>query len=862
MKSENNNFAGLFFSSEFLSFNFILSVLNFIPITKRQFGYFALLASPAHKLCRGCLFFIFIMTSCISEEISYKPAPKPDDPVKSGYMKIRLNMPDLHIPSKTNRTRAMDDQAENDIIPDYLDILVFSYNDDGEGNITETFNYIAKLSGSIVYDENDFSKATVIVELINSSSANDLYRIVVVANHDFPNIDMVKNVTTKEEIMEQLTFLSPGKWSAGNPYYAQFPMWGESVPLVLSNNMPSPTIDLYRALARIDVGFNFVMENGKLTEQAYGIPDFMLSAVYVFRTYNKSYVAPVKDYTIKTPSIPPGASRFNDNSPLKYIDIEGVNSYTREIYVLESDLPAIPDNDNIHCLVIQGYYKNSSDVSYYRLDFAKEADPWERTYLPILRNHRYVFNITQVVGPGFPTITSALESTPTVGNVDYDLIAWDGTIHEMETQGQYYFGIDNRDLLAEVTSTSSDPNNKFAVKYQTNYPLSTSDPIRLAWASVVNDPFSSPLFDAQWQPGGKNILITAINDNLTNVLLSDTLYVYAGPFVKKIVVMQKCSEETIRPVIPHMNILVIAYPNNSFGYSISDVRAGVSKVFNSQNNFGPNDNSTIKVDGFSFISSSTYMFESFDTENLRKWVTGVGNDGKIADIVYFASYAMFNNPTTVQLLVDYMDKGGVVVIFNEEHSVRHLVNAVLNVDNIINVISGNGGSVYPFPAHPFFDLNGNALQDVLDLYENDPILNGPFGDVRDKQWGEDGNPTMTLDNMPLQDPNLTVYSYQIDISKNSPVKSKLVNGFKYESEKRNMVWFGDGGFIASYKGEVDTNNDQGPLSWDPVTFYPVPRIGYGTPKQMSVYNSTVFCNIMAWAILKSDSLREERNKAK
>ena len=793
-----------------------------------------------------------LMTSCISEEITPVPDTGPNDPVKNGYVKIHLNMPEAQIPTKTYGTRAMGDKEENDIFPEMLNVLVFSYNDDGDGNITETFNNMATVSGSVVYDENDGSKATVVVKLINSGSANDLYRIVVVANYEFPDINMFSNVT-KEDIMKQLTFEVPGKWSAGNPFYAQFPMWGESVPTVISDNMPSPTIDLCRALARIDVGLNFVIDKGKLTEQTYGIPGFKLSSVFVFRTYDEIYVAPVNDYSIETPSVPPGASRHDDNTPIKYYfsGVGGLNSYIREIYVPEADLPPTPDNDNTHCIVIGGYYQNSSVVSYYRLDFAKETGNEARTYLPILRNRRYVFNITQVNGPGFASAMSALESMPTVGNVDYDLIAWDATIHEMETQGRYYFGIDNRDLLAEASSTNSALGNEFTVKYQTNYPLSPSDPVRLVWASA-----SSPIFDAKWQSGGKNILITVLNENLTNALITDTLYVYAGPFVKKIVVRQKCH------VIPHMNILVIAYPSNSYGYSISDVSAGVSKVFNSQNNFGSNDNSTIKVEGFSFISSSTYMFESFDTENLRKWVTGVGNDGKIADIVYFASYAMFNNPTTVQLLVDYMDKGGVVVIFNEEHSVRHLVNAVLNVDNIINVISGNGGSVYPFPAHPFFDLNGNALQDVLDLYENDPILNGPFGDVRDKQWGEDGNPTMTLDNMPLQDPNLTVYSYQIDISKHSPDESNLVNGFKYESEKRNMVWFGDGGFMASNEGTVDTDNARCPLSWDPFTFYPVPRIGYGTPKQMSVYNSTVFCNIMAWAILKSDSLREERNKAK
>ena len=205
-----------------------------------------------------------------------------------------------------------------------------------------------------------------------------------------------------------------------------------------------------------------------------------------------------------------------------------------------------------------------------------------------------------------------------------------------------------------------------------------------------------------------------------------------------------------------------------------------------------------------------------------------------------------------------MDKGGVVVIFNEEESVQHLVNAVLNVNNISSFAQGRGGAVYPFPANPYYDVDGNGLQDVLQQFENDPILNGPFGDVRDKQWGEDVNRTMTLSDLP-QNPNLTIYAYQVDISEKKPTANmELVNAFKYESENRNMIWFGDGGLMTSYEGRVATFNASCPLSWNTVTFHPEVRTGYGAEERMDVYNSIVFCNVMAWAIEKSESLRGKR----
>ena len=910
-----------------------------------------------------------LMTSCIREEESM-PYPEPANSVQNGYIKIHLNTPDLQMPtSKSFGTRAMSAQAERAIDAKMLSVIVFSCVDNGGGHITETFDYVATVKGGVVYDEMDVNKAIVVAELMKSNTANDYYRIVVIANHVLSNVNPVRNVTTKKDLLKQLTYPVPEKWNA-----AFFPMWGESRPIVISDNMPSPTINLCRALAGIDVGLNFKSDNGKLTDQAYGISGFKLAEVLVYRTYDKGYVAPPIGDTSETPSVPSDALRHGDDSPLDYIipNVGGVDVYAREIYVPEADLPLAPANDNIHCIVIGGYYQNSAVVSYYRLDFAKETTSGERIYLPLLRNHRYVFNIIQVHGPGFSSAMSALASMPTTGNVDYDLVVWDATIHEMGTQGKYYFGIDNRDLLAEAPSTNAEPNNKFTVKYQTNYPLSVSDPLRFAWASVINDPFSSQIFEAQWQPTGKNILITVLKDNLTHTLLTDTLYVFAGPFVKKIVVRQKyfevnftvdCSSivvkglfkrgitlnpsehyitlsiiadnrgmqgrsfiiettdpynhgirfraedsfdftgipdgeplridnirlagsgtlqanarirkfslplisssptalscsATIQMVIPHMNIIVLADPAVTYGYSIANKSGGAGKIFNSPNNFGPNENSMLKVEGFSYIESSTDRIVTFQNE-LYKWLTGIGNDGKIADIVYVADYTAFTNSTTVNLLIDYMDKGGVVVIFNEENTVTNFINAAFGVNTITATDHGKGGSVYPFPANPNIGLNTNDVQEALRRYENDPIMNGSFGDVRDKQWGADINRSVTLSGLP-QSPDLAIYSYQADLATNNPaVNINNVTGFKYESENRNMVWFGDAGFMTSYNGALSIYNNACPLSWNTVTLFPEPKYEYGHNIQMPVYNSVVFCNIMAWAIEKSDSLREKREE--
>ena len=889
---------------------------------------------------------------------------------KFGYITIKLNTPEPHIPTtRANGTRAMNSQMESTIDHKKLNVLVFRYNDDGDGSITETFYSNASISESIIYDENN---ATITAKLAKSASQDDLYRIVVVANYDLSDIDIIENTTTKERVLEQLIFSVPEKWSADTDIYTPFPMWGENVPIVISDNMPSPTINLYRALSGIDVGLNFAVDNGKLTNQAYGIPNFKLKEVSVFRTYDKGYAAPLST-AIETPSVPPDALRHGDNSPLSYIipDSEGVNSYTREIYIPVVDLPLNPTNDNIHCLIIGGYYQSSSVMSYYRLDFATDSEPEGRAYLPILRNHRYIFNITQVSGPGFASVASALESISTTGNVNYDLIAWDTTIHEMETQGKYYFGIDNRDLLAEAHSTNSDPKNRFTVKYQTNYPLSESNPLRSIWASTIDNPESSPAFDAQWQSDSKNIIITIKTDNLENSLLTDTLYVHAGPFVKKIVVQQKyfdvkysinCSsvavngvykhgvvlnsghyitlsitadnramqghpyiiettdpfdhgirfraegifdftgipqgsplhlnniqlmgsgtvnapdgesrfslpvvsdspigsscEATIRLVIPKMNVLVIASMDSEFNYALSDIGGGANKILTSPNNFGAEDNSIVGIEGFTFISHNSNNNSDFSvptTDNAYRWLTGIGNNGKIADIVYLANYVVFNKRSS-ELLVDYLDKGGVVIAFNENNTSGVFASTLFASTSITTASYGPAGAIYPFPAHSHYGQDEN-LQDILSRFEGDPILNGPFGDVRDKQWGEDGNTTMHLNNLP-PDPGLTIYSYRENISPEKAIITKgAVNAFRYESENRNIVWFGDGGFMASKNGMPHESKSLCPLNWNLETFFPEPKLVYGHINTIPVYNSVVFCNIMAWAVQKSESLREKR----
>lgn len=957
------------------------------------------------------LSFILGFSACTDED-TFVPGTGGNQ--SEGYMKIQMNLPEFKTPTTGGKaTRAMSQAAEKALDPDKFSVLVFKYNESG-GNVTETFWYKAPLSGGFVIDADNPSKAEITVKLVKSESSNDKFRIVIVANHDITDVNMVKEQTSKTEIYSELVYNSSGKWNADDTNPTLFPMWGESAPVVVVENMDSQQISLYRALARIDVGLGFIAENNKLSENAEGIENFSLKEIKVYRTYDKGAVAPLDANYRFNPTIPSSATKREDNNPLAYAlaNATGGNAFVREIYVPEANLPASPNNDNMHCLVIGGYYRGSTTMTYYRLDFAKRVNtiepiqPDEREYFHILRNHRYIFNITEVMGPGFNTVDEALKSHPTIDKIGYDLIVWDETIHEMEIQGKYYFGLDQRDLIFEAPSSTEDPNNVFNIKYQTNYLLNTADPMTLSWKSEIENPSKESPFTAVWDPSTKGIKLTAKKANETNKILSDSLIVKAGPFTMKVHVQQKyinfkytvtCEtvvvtgtykrggtlnanadpanplhyidlsitaddksiegysyiletdtvngisfrdegkfdftgiatgqplvqkirligtgtidsdienmpftlkinsnsssgsycEATITPVITKLRVLTIAN-SSGFGYDIGLTTGGAYKVITSPNNFGTSDNSIVKVDGFTFERAGN-NFTALGTlamDLLKNGKSYVDEDNVtrkyLADILYVGHDGLYNiNAAGAQTIVDYMKMGGVVIFFNEgaannnTYGPATMVKTLFSL-NSINVTSGHMNGVIPFAGNDLYKT-GTEEEWNQHLYklQTDPVLNGPFGNLIDKQWGEDAShvtaidanafPTQTVNGVTQIIDDITIYSYYANLANANPSKSKdYVSGFKYETDKDanepiSFVYFGDGGFVSS------NNNSTGtvycPFWWNTTTMFPIPKDVNGRGYNGSgypAYNSQAFCNSLAWAVQRSADLYRKREAA-
>lgn len=894
---------------------------------------------------------IGIMSACIFED---EPViPKEESAVSGAYLKIQLDLPEMSVPSsKTAGTRAMSAEAERVIDLNTLHILVFKP--------TGEFYYKAPVVGSIVYDEDDLSKAILTVKLVKSENASEQFKIGIVANYDLSAFPLT-NTTTFDDIKQTLTYALHSKWNVDEQNYTPFPMWGEINDLVISETMTMPTVDLYRALARIDVGLNFSGAGGILSESADGIAGFKLKDIYVYRTNKSGFVAPL---TIGQIHIPSDVERHSDSDPLHYSvpTPGGVDSYVREIYVPETELPPTPGNSNMHSLVVGGYYQGSASVSYYRLDFATEDQlSGVRTYLPILRNHRYVFNINTVRGPGFSTPEEALESVATIENIDYDLIEFDETIHQLEVHGKYYFGLDKRNLQFTPQPTVIEPTNSFKIKYQTNYPLSVSDPLTLNWGK--GNP--SSLFNAVWDESTQEITITALTENITNIVQYDTLFVKAGPITIPVRVEQlyvnfkyyiNCEsvtvsglyksgtvldathyidlsftaedrtiqgktyvfetvdlegehgisfrasgtfnfsgipvgnpltvnvrlygtgtlnysnsegpfklriksnsssgsycEATISPVNRKMKILVLGN-QSAHGYNIALSNTGANKVLTSTNNFGPYEHSIVKTEGFELIDAGLNNAASASGTGLAKMRSWLIDGPDIVDILYITQdvyvFSVQTN-TDFSLLAKYIaqfiNNNGVVLVFNEgnganaPYTAANIVNACMGITTITQLQQGPSGLIYQFAGDPAV---------AGDPYFADPIMNGPFGDVRKKQWGEDASYCALLANVPTDEIILYSNGMPINGSGFPANRVNMVSGFRHKT--KNLVYFGDGGFTSSGTNGLPYIVNSGticPFNWNTTTMFPIPYPSYGSySAQMEAYNSQVWCNVMAWAI--------------
>jgi len=276
-------------------------------------------------------------------------------------------------------------------------------------------------------------------------------------------------------------------------------------------------------------------------------------------------------------------------------------------------------------------------------------------------------------------------------------------------------------------------------------------------------------------------------------------------------------------VIPKKTVLHIGL-ETAYGYS---AYTGPSRsLMDAPTNFGTTASSIVKYEGFTHIS----LGNSPSSAALQ---TALNNKPDIVVI----GYNYTPNATDAGYIASYLNKKGVVIAMTDDTgTAQNLFRGIFSDPTISASYGGGAGSVY-------------ALTN-----SDDPILNGPFGDVRGKNWGEDASTTVNISGLTS---GFVPYSYAQPI--NSTTARTGISGLRNTS--LNFIWFGDGGFLSNENanGNQYTSNTIEPfVAPGSGGYFPVQKSSYGyagngyATGSMQVQNSILFANMIAWAIKQAE----------
>ncbi|WP_276967642.1 hypothetical protein [Chryseobacterium sp.] len=237
---------------------------------------------------------------------------------------------------------------------------------------------------------------------------------------------------------------------------------------------------------------------------------------------------------------------------------------------------------------------------------------------------------------------------------------------------------------------------------------------------------------------------------------------------------------------------------------------------------------------FGTLATSVVKFEGFTHLAPADGAPAIAALNNKPDIVIMG-YPYSPNAAERTAIVDYLNKGGVVIAQLEENaSIQALMRSIFASPQINATGRNSGGAVYQM------------------ININDEILNGPFGDVRGKNWGEDASATSALDG--VSESFITSYSGASAINSTSVFAGTTM--FKHKN--LNLFYVGDGGFLSNFNANgTIASNTAYPFATNTSNF-PVAKTAYGfagngnTLGSMAVQNSIIFANVVAWAIKQAE----------
>lgn len=382
----------------------------------------------------------FVLTGC-SDEMPVNPAPPGTD--EEGTVALTIRFPD-----SGPGTYAIGLAEENKI--SRLDVLSFIKN--GSGSLlTDTLAYHLFVSGASITSEGTGQNKSVKVKLKNMVAGQ---RLVLIANLPAAVDFSTLTGATMETVINRLRF-GGSTWRppVAKADTTSFPMFGQMTGYqVIHSQTPLPpdlTFDMYRAVAKIDVGVD--LHGTGDPALGYG-SIFKIDSVYVYNSSDSGYIAPHNDFLL-SPSLQNEKVHIVGSATVTEKRVARIAYKFPDTERRLGNIMYIPESDTLKggitgyrpaYLVIKARYYD--EPSYYRIDFANEGK-----YVPIIRNHSYVINITGIRTKGYATLEEARLAPESRLNASLVLDQADDTgLKEVITyNNEYYLAVNTKDLSAD-----------------------------------------------------------------------------------------------------------------------------------------------------------------------------------------------------------------------------------------------------------------------------------------------------------------------------------------------------------------------------------------------------------------------------
>lgn len=341
------------------------------------------------------------------------------------------------------------------------------------GNGTETdaqitsiyilqFNADADSYGTLRYVAEGKKNAggTYTATLLQSVNSNDNYKLVILAN--LPDYGFLYGLYGKSYAEVQQASLStatdaPLVFDDTHPYPMFGVVNGGTSVQVQEGTAYSGNTELIRAVARVDIGIGTKKTNAdgtvSWTNTGTGKQPFVMTEVQIWKAGQKyTYMPALANYHWTTATIDgitsnkiviDSPSVASGTTSTKTYDISYITNGTycaEKIYLPEADLQWGNVYDGQHsnrlAIIVGGYYNNSPDMSYYRVDFTNDNSGEK---MNILRNHVYQFTIKSVAAAGYGTAELAYKSMPKNLSFDATLEPWTtGQVASVPSISGYY----------------------------------------------------------------------------------------------------------------------------------------------------------------------------------------------------------------------------------------------------------------------------------------------------------------------------------------------------------------------------------------------------------------------------------------